>query len=456
MSAPRVSRQHGRVLVLGLLLVLLAAVCGREAWSFYEARQFNRMVEAIAERNEPTSLFGAIQRPSVPGQGSGSEPDAAQHYLAAAELLVTRLEWTTATSALLRAARDGGLGDEDSRQQSAAFVRGNANALALVEQARPLEFEGFLVPRRMRFAPVGQLTRLLDAAALDRIGQGDGDGALAWVGDLVRLIETYSSDSSFNAHAQQQVLEQAALLIGQAVGHAPPSSTALDALDAVVAAKANEDNLARFLRRDRAVFIGEIWQHLRNGRPLTEAVPPASFILQPWFRHRVNRSLERFNELVRAADQPWPARLSAIEALASYDESFEANGGRRGPLGSRERAFAGGHFPDVARAVAQRLALTAAIRSMIAVELYRRSHGSLPGALSDLDDAARYTDPMNGEPLHYRRDPQSYVVYSIGGNGLDDGGDLGALNPHGVAWWLAPTDAPDWGIRISLPETESP
>ena len=64
------------------------------------------------------------------------------------------------------------------------------------------------------------------------------------------------------------------------------------------------DPSARFLRRDRAVFIGEIRQHLRNGRALTEAVPPVSFILQPWFRHRVNRSLERFNELVLAADQP--------------------------------------------------------------------------------------------------------------------------------------------------------
>ena len=162
-------------------------------------------------------------------------------------------------------------------------------------------------------------------------------------------------------------------------------------------------------------------------------MPPASFILQPW-----------------------PGRLSAIEALADYDESFRANEGPRGPLDSRERAFARGHFTDVARAVAQRLALTAAIRSMIAVELYRRSHGSLPRALSDLDDAARFTDPMTGEPLHYHRDPQGYVVYSIGGDGLDDGGDLGALNPHGVGWWSTPTDAPDWGVRIRLSETEAP
>jgi len=77
-------------------------------------------------------------------------------------------------------------------------------------------------------------------------------------------------------------------------------------------------------------------------------------------------------------------------------------------------------------------------------------------AIDDLGAASRFSDPMTDDRLRYRRDAFGYVVYSIGGDGLDNGGDLGALNPHGVGWWITPTDAPDWGIRIRLPEPEAP
>ncbi|MCR9119854.1 MAG: general secretion pathway protein GspG, partial [bacterium] len=61
----------------------------------------------------------------------------------------------------------------------------------------------------------------------------------------------------------------------------------------------------------------------------------------------------------------------------------------------------------------------------LAIELYRREHGKLPAELSDLvpdflDEVP--IDPFTGDPLIYRVDEDAIVIYSVGRNGVDDGG----------------------------------
>ena len=34
------------------------------------------------------------------------------------------------------------------------------------------------------------------------------------------------------------------------------------------------------------------------------------------------------------------------------------------------------------------------------------------------------TDPYNGEPLHLKKLPEGWLIYAVGANLLDDGGDL--------------------------------
>ncbi|MEM7164287.1 MAG: hypothetical protein AAF581_02415 [Planctomycetota bacterium] len=52
------------------------------------------------------------------------------------------------------------------------------------------------------------------------------------------------------------------------------------------------------------------------------------------------------------------------------------------------------------------------------VELERVDRGHLPSAL-----ALDVTDPFSGKPLIYKRDGDRYLLYSVGDNGVDDGGD---------------------------------
>ena len=76
-------------------------------------------------------------------------------------------------------------------------------------------------------------------------------------------------------------------------------------------------------------------------------------------------------------------------------------------------------------------------RVAIALERYRLAHGEYPESLDVLSPqfiAKLPHDIINGQPLHYRRDPPSpgsgaasgqFVFYSVGWNETDDGGEVG-------------------------------
>jgi hypothetical protein len=79
----------------------------------------------------------------------------------------------------------------------------------------------------------------------------------------------------------------------------------------------------------------------------------------------------------------------------------------------------------------------------LAAERYRRSHGSWPAVLTDLvpDYLEQIpTDPFDDQPLRYRRQGDGVVIYSIGLDRQDDGGNVDRSKPY------AP--GTDIGIRL--------
>ena len=80
------------------------------------------------------------------------------------------------------------------------------------------------------------------------------------------------------------------------------------------------------------------------------------------------------------------------------------------------------------QAVCRAQALQSATRTAIAIERYRRIHGQPPDALDQLTPdflGNSPLDPFDGAPLRYRADATGYKVYSIGADGIDQGGDAG-------------------------------
>jgi len=72
------------------------------------------------------------------------------------------------------------------------------------------------------------------------------------------------------------------------------------------------------------------------------------------------------------------------------------------------------------------LAQERATLTAIATERYRQANGELPTALSDLVPAyldAVPTDPFDNKPMRYQPTDTGFMVYSVGSNLVDDGGD---------------------------------
>jgi hypothetical protein len=90
----------------------------------------------------------------------------------------------------------------------------------------------------------------------------------------------------------------------------------------------------------------------------------------------------------------------------------------------------------------------AALRSAaaaLAAERYRLAHGRWPESLAELVPtfmAKRPLDPYDGAPLRSRRLEDGCVIYSIGEDRHDDGGNLVRK------WWPSPPAGTDIGFRL--------
>jgi hypothetical protein len=63
----------------------------------------------------------------------------------------------------------------------------------------------------------------------------------------------------------------------------------------------------------------------------------------------------------------------------------------------------------------------------IAVERYRLANGRWPESLQELSPNLLNTGPLgpfDGAPLRYRRVADGVVIYTVGNDGTDDGGNL--------------------------------
>ena len=157
--------------------------------------------------------------------------------------------------------------------------------------------------------------------------------------------------------------------------------------------------------------------------------------MRPLYTHRFVNTLKAWSELSDIARKPWPERAAlAAGPIARLSEEWGPNDPPSGPT-TAVMWFQQAMDPDgIIHDRCSRIA--------VAIERYRRANReSLPGALTDL--APNYLadipqDPFTGKPLLYRAGPDSYVVYSVGRNGKDDGGKL-RVQPD-----------PDTGIRVVI------
>jgi hypothetical protein len=121
---------------------------------------------------------------------------------------------------------------------------------------------------------------------------------------------------------------------------------------------------------------------------------------------------------IYASRKPLPARLNGERVFLARIDSLP-----RWHILSRTL------LPPLPRALIRESTAIARLRTAglaLAMERYRLANGVLPDSLGDL--VPRFVDvvpadPYDGRPLRYQKLTKGYVVYSVGEDGNDDGGD---------------------------------
>jgi hypothetical protein len=113
----------------------------------------------------------------------------------------------------------------------------------------------------------------------------------------------------------------------------------------------------------------------------------------------------------------------------------------------------GSAYPKFSLKAARSETLRQLLISAFALKRYHLAQHHWPGQLTDLVPtylAAVPRDPMDGQPLRYRVETNGYYrLYSVGENGVDDGGSVTPKKGSSRFFWY---DAPDW----VLPQPASP
>ena len=221
----------------------------------------------------------------------------------------------------------------------------------------------------------------------------------------------------------QQVMAQLSLGEGQ-----------LRAIESLLAFHDAEDRLAWGFLGERATMIGAAqWLRSRNGEPQARA--PG---LHGWLLHDEATAIRLWGSLVAAGRGT--DRLRVNQAIDTQVQSLP-----------RRYLITRVLVSSFVRSVQLDLKATGVLRSSMvasAVERYRLNKGRFPARLEELVPQympALLTDPFDDKPLRYRVTNDAVIIYSIGEDGVDDGGYVS----HRTAAETSPTD---FGFVLLKPE----
>jgi hypothetical protein len=406
------------LLLLGLLLVIAAVA----AWDYVEVWRLDSELARMESLGEPTATrhLLALTR--------GEEETEASRYYRAAVALVDQESQPSNNLfyAQLRTARQSNEWPNDLLEEMRARLSRNADALAYLDKAAALEFEGF-----REFPPITPYSmQVLHPITEHRTNllalEGRGDESAQSLYAALRLQRTMSywplgsparegkpAARRSNPIGLQYLTRQLQMLVSRT----RPPATHL-ALLAEEFATLDNDDLLRYdlmwLRANSRINVDNPYWWRRSGGigvgafKLGESIAASvqAPLYRPFLLHRTNTLLRDYGEAIDVqAGKRWPDKL---DALAAHQREWVRD--------QREHA----------ESVARELALIRSARTIIAIEQYRRANAErIPenwNALSQVQPPL--VDPFSGLPLKILVTGNRYVVYSIDANRRDDGGDV--------------------------------
>jgi hypothetical protein len=421
-AAPRVRRSI-RILAIAACVVLVPAVA-YSVWDYVELHRLITEIEAIQAKGEPVSDRQTVR---VYDRLPADQQRAGDYYVAAAALAqhtkanapVRALRaWLTTVPAPRADSGRGSLAANVSDKVAhdvRAVADSSPEALGLADKAAALPFGGLppgsdLGNRMVGLRGVGLLIAARTwAASL----AGRGDEAV---------------DSAITAIATRRPMTEMPWMprddfeIPAIFSLSTPSAAALRRLDAALAAAPPLAGPAQRLLAMRAEYLSQTWRRYYGSDPSAPqlyTLPMRSFeetLLRPIMSQRLVRSL-----------QSWSAMIPPLNLTARGLQAMHMHATAKG------RAAAVDHDLETAfvnaRYYTESLTLDRSLRTLVAIERYRRDHGGTrPTSLAQLVPTYLSAVPLDpfveNAPLRYRADANATIVYGVGIDQQDDAGDL--------------------------------
>ena len=322
----------------------------------------------------------------------------------------------------------------------------------------PLEYDkddpaAILLPH---LAQLKKCSQILQLRALAELQNGESDKALADIKLALRLVDSIRTEPILISHLVRIAMVNIALQpIWEGLAEHKWSDTQLVELDRELAQVDFLSSYKLSMRGEMVLCQGGIFDYLRHhpeqlpnftglngddnpplpGRLICRLIPTGWF-----YQNQLHCARPMVEFYLPAADVNQeivsPAAISRADA-AVYAETKHPN-----PYNSIERLL----LPALGNAAKKFAAGQNSVnlaRVAIALERYRLVHGEFPEKLEALTPqfiAKLPHDVIDGQPLHYRRDPPSpgsgaasgqFVLYSVGWNETDDDGRV-VLNEYGA------------------------
>jgi hypothetical protein len=337
-----------------------------------------------------------------------------------------------------------------SEQQSAALREELTRASAALAEARKVAdlphgrySFGFTPKAPLSASPLHTIAThplaiLLAYDALSRAQEQDVEGALISCRAILNTTRALGDEPLPYSMAQRMLLRHLALeKLERTLAQGQPSEASLAAaqrlleeeagqplfLIAARGARGMQDVAMEALQRGE-VSINHLWILLGIGK-----TPFASgwdeMLMRTQSVKTARAALLRFNnEMVQIAKRPAEEQRPLLQQLARTQSQLP-----RLVRDTPSEAF------DVATLSHLSLAWLRTAIAMVAVERYRLAQHRWPEALTDLVPvylAAVPTDPYDGAPVRFRRFTEGVVVYSVGEDSQDDGGNIALTGKPGT------------------------
>ena len=276
----------------------------------------------------------------------------------------------------------------------------------------------FLRSRPPHLDILRDVARLLDAEATLAAERGDGDAAILACRAILGASASLGDEPGLPAaQSRMETIEAAMHALERALGQGTAGDASLAALDADLAAADAVPSLRVALRGERAETDARLEAQVAT---LPRRFAVYAPLARVWIRYGRASALSRATEAVAIADLPGPEQIPRWDART--DTPATARGLWAIFLDSPASQFA---LPpwNMAEAFLSTNARLRAARVAVALERFRLAHGRWPADAVELAlPGGLPRDPLAAAPLKMVREPRGWALYSVGANGLDQGG----------------------------------